>query len=813
MDISCFCIWGVMFQHNFLMICRTFRRYRSSFFINLAGLSTGLACTLLIYLWISDELAFDRFHRYDPRLFQVMVNERQGEQVITSDGTNGLLGEIVKKEMPEVEYAVSTTPSNWFQKFNVSSGNTTVGAAGNFVGEDYFTVFSYELLQGNATSVLRDKHSVVISRSLAMKLFHTTVDIIGKPLEWKWTSITREYIITGIFKDIPLNSSYQFDLVLPMESWKDILSSSNSGNSSGNPGNGPSTGPFFTFLVLRPHTNIDTFNSKLTAFSHTRFDRTPASLFLRKYSDGYLYGKYENGVQAGGRIEYVKLFSIIAFFILIIACINFMNLSTARVSGRMKEVGLKKALGAGRLTLICQFLGESVLMSFLSLVVALALVAIFLPWFNEMTGKHLSLGFVAGLILPITGITLFTGLLAGSYPAFYLSGFQPALTLKGKFVLSSGFRELWVRKGLVVLQFTLSMIFIVSVIVVYKQIKLVQTKNPGYDKDNVIYFEMEGRVAKNVEPFLSALRRVPGVIQASSIIHTIVLPSYTPNPGVYWEGKNKDGRIRFYQMMINYDLIETLGIKMVAGRAFSRDFATDTTGVILNEAAVKVMGLSDPVGKVITIWGQEKHIVGVTQNFHFNSLHETIRPFIFRLEPAATFLIMARLARGKENETIRGIRAFYRSFNPGFSLDYHFLDEDYKKQYAAEKLVASLSRYFAGLAILLSGLGLFGLAAFSAERRIKEIGLRKVLGASAFQIVYLLSADLTRMILLSIVIGLPLSYWMISDWLDHFAYRIELSPAYFIAAAGIVLGTAWMTMGAQLIRASLRGPIAALKEG
>jgi ABC-type antimicrobial peptide transport system permease subunit len=281
---------------------------------------------------------------------------------------------------------------------------------------------------------------------------------------------------------------------------------------------------------------------------------------------------------------------------------------------------------------------------------------------------------------------------------------------------------------------------------------------------------------------------------------------------VYWEGKNRDDRIRFYQMMINYDLIETLGIKMVAGRAFSRDFASDTTSVILNEAAVKVMGLSDPVGKVITIWGQEKHIVGVTQNFHFNSLHETIRPFIFRLEPAATFLIMARLARGKENETIRGIRAFYRSFNPGFSFDYHFLDEDYKKQYAAEKLVASLSRYFAGLAILLSGLGLFGLTAFTAERRIKEIGIRKVLGASAFNIVYLLSADLTRMIFLSIIIGLPLSYWMTSYWLDHFAYRIGLSPAYFIAASGIVLCTAWLTMGIQLIRASLTGPVEALKE-
>src|SRR5258708_3894924 len=796
-----------MFRRHWQMISRTFKRTKSTFIINLIGLSSGLACSLLIFLWISDELAFDKFHRYDDRLYQVMVNERQGDQINTSDGTNGLLGEIIKKGLPEVEYAVTTTPPNWFRKFNVTWRNNTVSAAGNFVGQDYFNVFSYELLQGNRNSVLMDKHDIVLSRGLAMKLFNTTDNIIGKTLEWKWASVTRQVTITGICADFPPNSSYRFDFVLSLDSWKDVLQASE------NQRNGPSTGPFSTFLVLREHTDPASFDTKLNTFSSVKFDKTPATLFLRKYSDAWLHGRYENGKQAGGRIEYVRLFSLIACFILLIACINFMNLSTAKVSGRMKEIGLKKAFGASRRTLIYQFLGESVLMSFISLIIALLLIVIILPGFNGITGKHLTLSLVAQHILPILGISLLTGLIAGSYPALYLSRFKPAVTLKGKFNMSSGLKELFVRKGLVVLHFSLSIIFIVSVLVIYNQIRLVQTKSVGYDKENVIYFEMEGRVQGNLPSFLSELKQVHGVTQVSSIMAPIISPTFSPAPGVHWEGKHKDDKIRFYQMSVNYDLIETLGIKMAAGRTFSRDFATDSASIVLNEAAVKIMGLSDPVGKVIKDWGKDMRIIGVTQNFHFNSLHEEIKPFIFRLEPPNTLLVMIRLAKGKESEAIRDIRAFYKTFNPGYTLEYQFLDDDYQKQYTAEKLVATFSKYFAGLAILLSCLGLFGLAAFTAERRIKEIGMRKVLGASEFNIIYLLSADFTRIVLLSILIGLPLSYLITSSWLDNFAYRISLSPVYFIAAALVSLFTAWFTIGIHVVRSSLISPITALKEG
>ena len=795
-----------MFGRNWLLISRAFKRTKSNFVINLIGLSTGLACAILIFLWISDELAFDKFHLYDGRLYQVMVNERQGDQINTSDGTNGLLGEILKKGMPEVEYAVTTTPPNWFKKFNVTYRNNTVSAIGNFVGQDFFNVFSYELLQGNRNTVLTDKHAIVLSRGLAMKLFKTTDNIIGKTLEWKWASVTRQVTISGICADFPPNSSYRFDFVLSLDSWKDVLQVDE------NQRIGPSIGPFSTFLVLKEHANVGAFNTKLNNFSSVKFDKTPATLFLRKYSDAWLHGRYENGVQAGGRIEYVRLFSLIACFILLIACINFMNLSTAKVSGRMKEIGLKKAFGASRRTLIYQFLGESVLMSFISLIIALLLVVIILPGFNGLTGKHLTLNFIARQMLPILSISLLTGLIAGSYPALYLSRFKPAVTLKGKFNMSSGLKELFVRKGLVVLQFSLSIIFIVSVLVIYNQIKLVQTKSLGYDKDNVIYFEMEGRVPGNLPSFLSELKLVHGVTQASSIMAPIVSPTFSPAPGVHWDGKNMDDKIRFYQMPVNYDLIETLGIKMAAGRTFARDFATDSASIVVNEAAIKTMGLSDPVGKVIKVWGKDMHIIGITHNFHFNSLREEVKPFIFRLEPQNTLLVTIRLAKGKESETIRDIRAFYKTFNPGYTLDYQFLDDDYQKQYTAEKLVATLSKYFAGLAILLSCLGLFGLAAFTAERRMKEIGVRKVLGAGELSIIYLLSADFTKMVLLSILIGLPLSYLITSSWLDNYAYRIALSPVYFIAAALISLFTAWFTMGIHVVRSSLISPINALKE-
>lgn len=795
-----------MLNHYYTYAWRHFAKNRQFTFLNVIGLTTGLICTLLIYLWVADELRFDKFHDKDARLYQVMVHEQGGGKLVTSEGTGGILREFLPRDMPEVEMAVSTTPPVWFQKFSLSregraASGRTVSAAGNFVSSDYFKAFSFPLIQGNAESVLTDKNTVAISEQMATRLFGSPEKAINQLVEWKWQAFSRKCQVTGVFRDQPHNSSEQSELLIPLSAWDDILPQGSMPNTA--------TGPFHNYLVLRPGADAHLLEAKLAGYAKKHFNDRNATLFIRKYSDGYLYDKYENGAQSGGRIEYVRLFGAIAVFILLIACINFMNLSTAKASVRVKEVGVKKALGAGRLTLIFQFLGESVLMSFVTLLIALGVVWFTLPYFNTITGKQLTLHFGAQFTAALAAILLLTGLLSGSYPALYLSRFNPALTLKGKMLHGMG--ELWVRKGLVVFQFAVSVIFIISVVVVYKQIDYVQSKNPGYEKDGIVYFEMEGRAATQTSTFLEGLKAVPGVVSASSIQQKIILPASLPSAGVRWDGKNEKDEIRFYKMPVNYGLTETLGIPMVAGRSFSKDFGSDTAAVILNETAVRQMGITDPIGKEIIVDGGKSRIVGVAQDFHFNSLHEAIKPFIFRLSPQETMLAVVKIQAGQTPATIARIQAFYSGFNPGYAFDYDFLDRDYQIQYASEKLVAQLARYFAFLAILISCLGLFGLAAFTAERRRKEIGVRKVLGATTGSVVAMLSREFLMLVAISIAIGCPLAWWLTERWLDNFAYHVTIGTGIFAGAGLATIVITLATISFQSVRAALANPTQSLK--
>lgn len=789
-----------MLNHYFTYAWRHFAKNRQFTLLNAVGLTTGLICTLLIYLWITDELGFDKFHDKDARLYQLMVHEQGGDKLVTSEGTGGILSQMLPKDMPEVEMAVCTTPPVWFQKFSLSNAGRTVSAAGNFVGTDYFKAFSFPLIKGNPGSVLADKNNVAISEQMAVRLFGSPEKAMNQLVEWKWQAFTRKCQVTGVFRDQPHNSSEQSELLIPLGAWDDILP-------QGIPNT--ATGPFHNYLVLRPGADAQLLEAKLADYAKKRFNDPNATLFIRKYSDGYLYGDYENGVQAGGRIEYVRLFGAIAVFILLIACINFMNLSTAKASVRVKEVGVKKALGAGRATLVLQFLGESVLMSFVTLAIALGAVRLALPYFNTITNKQLALHFSGQFITALAAILLLTGLLAGSYPAFYLSRFNPALTLKGK--LLHGMGELWVRKGLVVFQFAVSVIFIISVAVVYRQIDYVQAKNPGYQKDNIVYFEMEGRAAMQIQPFLERLKILPGVVNASSIQQKIIMPAFLPSAGVRWDGKNQKDELRFYKMPVNYGLTETLGIPMTAGRSFSKDFGSDSASVVLNETAIRQMGIADPIGKQIMVDGQACNIVGVARDFHFNSLHETIKPFIFRLSPQETMLAVVKIKAGHVPAAMAQMQSFYAGFNPGYAFDYEFLDHDYQVQYASERLVAQLARYFAVLAILISCLGLFGLAAFTAERRRKEIGVRKVLGATTGSVVAMLSREFLMLVAVAIVIGCPLAWWLTERWLDHFAYRAAIGAGIFAGAGVATIVLTLATISFQSVRAALTNPTQSLK--
>ena len=785
----------IMFRHNLLLTYRNFKRYKSTFFINLIGLSSGLACALLIFLWVNEELSVDKFFDHNDRLYQVMQNTQRADGMETMEATPGLLAKSLKEELPEVAYAVSVIPS----AFNASKGvvsvdNVQIKTSGQYVSEDYLEVFSYKLLYGDKTQVLSGKNSVVISEDLALKLFNSAEDAVGKTIMWKTQEISGLCLVSGIFETLPANATNQFDLLLNYAWFEETNPSDGWGSSSPR-----------TYLLLKEGARPDQFNAKIRDFIKSKDADSEATLFAQRYSNRYLYGSYENGMPAGGRIAYVKLFSIIAVFILAIACVNFMNLSTAKASRRLKEIGIKKAIGANRRSLIFQHLEESTLMAFLSLALAVLLVLLFLPQFNQITGKQLAFRPDSQLILSVLGLTLFTGLMAGSYPAFYLSGFQPVAVLKGK--LSTSLSGEGLRKGLVIFQFTLSVMLIVSVLIVYQQIELIQSKNLGYERDHILYFDTENMS----NAFASEIKNVPGVLEVGG---GNLKPGKSSGgiSGISWEGKSPDDNLFFSTLWLSYGLIETLGMEMVEGRSFLEDFGSSNQ-IIFNEKAVEAMGLTDPIGKSIAIGGEERQIVGIVKNFHFESLYEEVKPCALLLAPIQFApRVSVKIQAGTERSTIEELQKVYQARNPDLVFDFNFMDDDYQALYAAEQRVSTLSRYFAGIAILISCLGLFGLAAFTAERRLKEIGIRKILGASDFGIVRLLSSDFTKMVLIAIFVALPLSYLAAQRWLQDFAFHIELQWWYFAGAGLLALLIAWFTVGLQTVKAARVNPVECLRD-
>jgi len=784
----------IMFQHNLLISFRNFKRYKSSFLINLIGLSSGLACALLIYLWVNDELSMDNFHENDPQLYQLMEGQQHTGSVRVTGSTPWLLAESLKEEMPEVEYSAVVTPFFWNNPFTLSVDDRSIKALGIYTGEDFFNVFSYNLLYGDPDEVLSDKNHVVISEKMALGLFGTTENVVGKAIEFQHE---REYFISGIVENVPANSSMRFEMVLSIEILKDSQPEAFSWDNAGP----------FTYLVLKKGTDINTFSEKISDYISTKTESTHRKLFMASYSKSYLYDMNDNGILGGGRIEYVRLFSIIAIFILVIACINFMNLATSRASRRMKEVGIKKAVGAYRHSLVFQYLMESILIAFLSLICAIFVVYFLLPQFNQITGKNLTLHFDYNLILSLFGITLITGLLAGSYPAIYLSGFKPNSILKGKLKGSLG--ELWVRKGLVVFQFAVTVIFIVSMTVIYLQIEYVQTRNIGFNRNHIIYFDIEGKLKENLETFLIEIRQIPGVQYASSAGESMIGGGNT-SP-IKWEGKDPEVRIPFAVRTANYDLAEMMEFEFIAGRSYSRDFS-DSMRVIFNEAGIEAMGMKDPVGKSIELGPYTCEIIGVIENFHYESVRSKVKPLFFVFAPEHTRIVMVKTDSEKGSKTLELIGNFYRDYNPGFTFDYRFIDQDYQIQYASEQRISTLSKYFGGIAIIISCLGLLGLAAFTAERRLKEIGIRKILGSSVFSIVRLLSGDFTRMGLTAIVIALPISYFITKNWLNEFVYRIDLEWEFFAGTGLFALFIVWFTVGFQTFKAANVNPTKCLQD-
>ncbi len=786
-----------MFNHFLKIFFRNIKKNSKPFFINLLGLSTGLTCVFLITLWVLDEFKVDKFHVNDSRIYQVMENVQQANSITTSEYSSGPMAEAMMQDIPEVAYAA--TARKIPNDITLSADDKNIKAVGRYVGKDFLNIFSYELLEGSKDIVLENRNSIVISRSLAQKMFNSVDNALGKSIDFQHNE---KYIVSGVFQDIPSYSTEQFDFLLSYERYKDdnpwVLEWQNSIT--------------YTYVLLKDNSNIDRLNEKLSAYVRDKSNgqilhRTP---FLKKYSEKYLLGKYENGIQVGGRIVYVKLFSIIAFFIMLIACINFINLTTANSSIRIKEIGIKKVMGSGRKVLGLQFLIESIGVILIALIVASLLVSLLLPEFNRITGKPLALELNWTVISGLLIITLLTAFLSGVYPAIYLSKINPALGIKGVSENSKG--ESWLRKGLVVFQFSISTILILSVIVVYKQIQFILSQNLGYDSNNIIWFNREGKVAsdENLTTFLSEVRELPGVINASSIGHDLSAHNMSTHD-LDWEGKQIDDRTQFENIAVNEGMMETLGMELKQGRFFSNDFGAESQSIIFNETAIEHMGITDPIGKTIRFWGSDMKIVGVVSNFNFESIHEVVKPSLLRFAPSWTNNIMLKLEKGREQQTLSGLKEFYASFNPGFPFDFKFLDQNYEVQYASERRIAILSRYFAGLAILISCLGLLGLAIFSTARRRKEIGIRKTLGQSSSSVVVLISSEFVKLVLIAIGLGLPIAFLLTKDWLSQFAYRADLRVSYFIIAGiGAVL-VSLFTVSLQALRAAKINPVKALR--
>ncbi len=769
--------------------------------INISGLALGITCSLLILLWVQDENSVDGFHTNKDQLYQVYERNYFDGKVEASYPTQGILADELKKVIPEIQYASSvdyaTQPGTGA---TFEAGEKIDKMTGFFAGADYFRMFSFPILQGSASTCLNDANVVTISRKMATIFFGSPEAAIGKTIRFE---NKEDLKITAVFENIPANSSQQFDY---LRSWTDYVKQNdwvhNWGNTSPN-----------TFVQLKTGANAVAVESKIKHFTerYTGKDKSfRTELGLQSYAAKYLHSSFKNGFVDGGRIEYVRLFTIVAIFILLIACINFMNLSTAQSASRAREVGVRKVIGAARSSLIFQFITEAILVTVFSIVVAVVVTSVLLPAFNNLTGKQLSLPLDKPKFwLLLSGLAIITGLIAGSYPAIFLSSFKPVKVLKGtlKFNWKAGF----FRQGLVVFQFSLSIIMMVSMIVIYRQVDYIQTKDLGYDRQHLIYLPIEGDLTKSYSTFKTEANKIPGIVSVSKMRNSpTVIEHHTGS--ISWPGKPPNLQVSFADGVVGYDYVKTMKLQLKEGRDFSDKWGADSASFLINETAVSKIGLKDPIGKTI-VWGNHPGtVIGVLKDFHFNSMHQNIEPLIVRLSeqwPWGTILI--RTEAGKTREVLAGLQKLYKDINPKFPFTYQFSDLEFTKLYKSEELIGKLSFYFAFLAIFISCLGLFGLAAYLAETRTKEIGVRKVLGASVTNILALLTVNFLKLVLIAFIIASPVAWYVMHNWLSDYQYHINLSW-WIIAAAGAgALIITLLTVSFQSIKVASTNPVKSLR--
>ena len=768
-------------------------------FINIAGLSIGITCTILILLWVVDEMSFDKMHPKADRLYQVWVHAK----------FDGKVNSWTSVPLPTYE-AMKTADSNikralvmdWGENHLLNVGETRIIKKGYWASEEFFEMFEFPFVSGNPTQVLDDPPSIVVSESMAKALFGDE-DPIGKMVR---LDNEHDVKVTGVIKDVPKNSSFQFDFVIPWKFREAInewvrRNNTNWGNYS-----------FQVFVELNDPANLAVVENRVKNMlqEHGEVDTKP-EFFFYPLLRWRLHSSFDEdtGLESGGMSDYVQLFTIIAIFIIIIACINFMNLATARSERRAREVGIRKSIGSKRRELVLQFLGESTLITAVAFAIALLLTQLILPYYNQMVEKELFIDFASiRFWLLVVGTVVFIGFLSGSYPALYLSSFEPVRVLKGK--PNIGRSASTPRRVLVTLQFCFSILLIIGTIVVYRQIQLVKDRSLGYDQENLMAVEYTKEIEKNykvIKQELLASGAVEGVTRANSSITDI-----TSNNFLGWPGKPEDLRVIFTTIVSEYDYTKTMGIKVLEGRDFSEDFASDSSAIIVNKAAVEVMGLKDPIGTELDLWGKKRNLIGVTENVLMGSPYEPVKPMFIILDSWGGAVSIRLSKTNNLQGAISKVKSIFEKYSPAYPFEYRFADVEFQKKFTTINLTSQLASTFATLAIIITGLGLFGLAAFTAEQRTKELGIRKVLGASVFSLVRMMSKDFSILVIVSFIIASPIAWWLLSMYLEkQYTIRTPIEWWVFAVTGVVALVFALVIVSTQALRAAMANPVNSLR--
>ncbi len=765
--------------------------------INISGLALGITCSILIMLWVADESSFDKFIPKADRLYQVWVNAHFDGKINSWTSVPLPTYEAMKTADANIAHALVT---DWGGKHLVAVDEKRMNKQAYWVSEEFLEMFEFPLIAGDATKVLDEPASIVISESTAKALFGDQ-DPMGKIVrvdnQWDLT-------VTGILKDVPSNSSFQFDFLMP---WKYRYQTSdwvrrnttNWGNYS-----------FQVFVELNDAKNKDAVENSIRDMleKHGEDKEMKHAFFLYPLLRWRLYGNFENGVEQGGMSDYVQLFTIIAVFIIGIACINFMNLATARSERRAREVGIRKSVGSRRYELMFQFIGESMIIALIAFVIAVIAAQLLLPAYNTLVEKKLFIDYASKEFWLYSAALIFvTGLVAGSYPAFYLSSFQPVKVLKGKPTVGKG--ASWPRKILVTSQFGFSILLIISMFVIYNQIQLAKGRDIGYSQDRLITVSLNEDYHKNIRQIkleLLASGAVESVTRANSAITEI-----NSNNFLGWPGKPDELKVIFTTIVTDYDWAKTMGVKMIEGRDFSEEFKSDSLAICVNKAAIKVMGLKDPIGTELDLWGKKRKLIGIYDDVLMGSPYDEVKPMFAVLDDWwGSFSI--RLSEGQDLQaSLKKVEEVFRKYGPEYPFEYAFVDVEFQKKFTTINLTSMLASLFAILAIVITGLGLFGLASFTAEQRIKEIGIRKVLGASVSSLVNLISKDFSLMVIVAFLISAPLSWWAMTNYLERYTIRTEISWWVFPLTGAIALGFALIIVSTQALRAAHSNPVNALR--